>query len=136
MENPSKFQENQNPLEKKINSKREREDGGGPDRSLNVEGERDREEQVLQQKRDNCVQDLIEEHQRIRSESECSDEQRSKTMIDVLLSLQDNELEYYKDELIRGMMQVMRVQMQSKKKSKWFDRPSGEVDHSVSLHVL
>ncbi|KAI8012840.1 40S ribosomal protein S10-2 [Camellia lanceoleosa] len=54
---------------------------------------------------DNCVQDLIEEHWRIRSQSECSDEQRNKTMIDVLLSLQDNELEYFKDELIRGMMQ-------------------------------
>lgn len=60
---------------------------------------------VLQRKRDKFMQDLIEEHRKKQSGS--ASEQRSKTMVEVLLSLQGNEPEYYTDEIIRGIMQVM-----------------------------
>ncbi|XP_057501864.1 cytochrome P450 81Q32-like [Actinidia eriantha] len=59
----------------------------------------------LQQKRDRFLQDLVEEHRRVRRDS-CS-QQKSKTMIDVLLSLQETESEYYTDEIIKGLMLVM-----------------------------
>jgi cytochrome P450 len=59
---------------------------------------------ILQKKRDKFMQDLIEEHRNVHSGS--VSEQRSKTMVDVLLSLQGTEPEYYTDEIIRGMMQV------------------------------
>ncbi|KAL1546908.1 cytochrome P450 81Q32-like [Salvia divinorum] len=57
---------------------------------------------ALQVKRDNFMQDLIEEHRKIKSEK-----QENSTLIDVLLSLQENDPQNYKDEIIRGMMQVM-----------------------------
>ncbi|KAL6216662.1 hypothetical protein ACLB2K_009883 [Fragaria x ananassa] len=60
---------------------------------------------VLQKKRDKFMQDLIEEHRKGQSGS--VSEQRSKTMVDVLLSLQETEPEYYTDVIIRGLMQVM-----------------------------
>nr|XP_016483932.1 PREDICTED: isoflavone 2'-hydroxylase-like [Nicotiana tabacum] len=60
---------------------------------------------LLQEKRDNFMQDLIEEHKNNRKGSSC--EQKKNTMIDVLLSLQDSEPDYYTDEVIRGMGQVM-----------------------------
>ncbi|KAL6296178.1 hypothetical protein ACE6H2_004320 [Prunus campanulata] len=60
---------------------------------------------ILQKKRDKFTQDLIEEHRKMQSGS--VSEQRSKTMVDVLLSLQETEPEYYSDEIIRGMIQVM-----------------------------
>ncbi|CAK9155391.1 unnamed protein product [Ilex paraguariensis] len=66
---------------------------------------------VLQEKRDKFMQDLIEEHRRMRSNS--SPEQRNKTMIDVLLSLQETEPEYCKDEIIRGIMIVSYVALSS-----------------------
>ncbi|ONI33482.1 hypothetical protein PRUPE_1G427100, partial [Prunus persica] len=56
-------------------------------------------------KRDKFTQDFIGEHRKMRSGS--VSEQRSKTMVDVLLSLQETEPEYYSDEIIRGMIQVM-----------------------------
>ncbi|XP_031267154.1 cytochrome P450 81Q32-like [Pistacia vera] len=59
---------------------------------------------ILQRKRDKFMQDLIEEHRQIRNSF--ASPERSKTMIDVLLSLQENEPEYYTDNIIRGMMQV------------------------------
>lgn len=55
-------------------------------------------EKRLKQKRDQLMQDLIEDHRRMRSDS--FSEQMNKTMIDVLLSLQESEHEYYKDEII------------------------------------
>ncbi|KAL7207911.1 hypothetical protein ACSBR1_029791 [Camellia fascicularis] len=58
----------------------------------------------LQQK-DGLMQDLIEENRRMMSDS--ASEWRSKNMIDVLLSLQQNEPQYYKDEIIRGLMLTM-----------------------------
>ncbi|XP_059287250.1 cytochrome P450 81Q32-like [Lycium ferocissimum] len=60
---------------------------------------------LLKEKRDKFMQDLIEEHKNSRKGS--SVEQRNNTMIDVLLSLQDSEPEYYTDEVIRGMAIVM-----------------------------
>lgn len=58
----------------------------------------------LQKKREKFMQDLIQEHRKMQSGS--ASEQKSKTMVDVLLSLQATEPEYYTDELIRGMMHV------------------------------
>ncbi|KAJ8539527.1 hypothetical protein K7X08_013779 [Anisodus acutangulus] len=53
---------------------------------------------LLKEKRDKFMQDLIEEHKNSRN---------SNTMIVVLLSLQDAEPDYYTDEVIRGMAIVM-----------------------------
>ncbi|XP_019174307.1 PREDICTED: isoflavone 2'-hydroxylase-like [Ipomoea nil] len=61
---------------------------------------------VLKEKRDSFMQEFIEEHKQTRRRC-CSDDRRNKTMIDVLLSLQDSEPEYYTDEIIKGMGQVM-----------------------------
>lgn len=60
---------------------------------------------TLQGKRDRFMQDLIEERRRRRSDS--ASKERSRTMIDVLLSMQEDEPEYYTDHIIRGMMQVI-----------------------------
>lgn len=60
---------------------------------------------ILHRKRDEFVQDLILEHRKVKSES-ASDQGSSKTMIDVLLTLQETEPEYYTDEIIRGLMTV------------------------------
>ncbi|KAH7845503.1 hypothetical protein Vadar_002945 [Vaccinium darrowii] len=62
---------------------------------------------VLRQRRDKFMQDLIEEHRKEKKSENYCDQQRTKTMIDVLLSLQENEPAYYTDEIIRGLMQVM-----------------------------
>lgn len=58
----------------------------------------------LKRKREKFMQDLIEQHRKARERS--SSGEKNKTMIDVLLSLQETEPEYYTDEIIRGMMQV------------------------------
>lgn len=52
---------------------------------------------VLQVKRDNFMQDLIEERRKTKG----------RTLIDVLLSLQADDPLNYTDEMIRGMMQVI-----------------------------
>ncbi|XP_059637059.1 cytochrome P450 81Q32-like [Cornus florida] len=62
---------------------------------------------VLHKKRDGLIQELIEQHRR-GMKSDCSEsKERKKTMIEVLLSLQQTEPEYYTDEIIRGMMLVL-----------------------------
>ncbi|KAL2529605.1 Cytochrome [Forsythia ovata] len=58
---------------------------------------------ILKEKRDRFLQDLIDEHRRKRT----TYKNQEKTLIDVLLSLQETEPECYNDEIIRGMMQVM-----------------------------
>ncbi|KAI3465294.1 hypothetical protein Pfo_021957 [Paulownia fortunei] len=58
---------------------------------------------VLKEKRDNFLQDLIDEHRKMKG----FEGGRIKTLIDVLLSLQETDPECYTDEIIRGMMQVM-----------------------------
>ncbi|GKA67177.1 isoflavone 2'-hydroxylase-like protein [Tanacetum coccineum] len=57
----------------------------------------------LNRKIDSCSQEMIESHRRTRHHSF----KGSKTIIDVLLSLQETEPEYYTDEIIRGLIQVM-----------------------------
>lgn len=60
---------------------------------------------LLQEKRDKFMQELIEEHKNRRKGSYL--EQKNNTMIDVLLSLQDSEPDYYTDEVVKGMGIVM-----------------------------
>ncbi|RXH91624.1 hypothetical protein DVH24_020647 [Malus domestica] len=59
---------------------------------------------ILQKKGDGFMQDLIEEHRKLQSSS--VSEQKRKTKVEVLLSLQETEPEYYTDEIIRGIMQT------------------------------
>ncbi|KAK9946434.1 hypothetical protein M0R45_011900 [Rubus argutus] len=77
----------------------------------------------LQKKREKFMQDLIQEHRKMQSGS--TSEQKSKTMVDVLLSLQGTEPEYYTDELIRGMMYVMLA--------AGTDTSSGTMEWALSL---
>ncbi|XP_050273172.1 cytochrome P450 81E8-like [Quercus robur] len=78
---------------------------------------------ILQGKRDKFMQDLIEELRRTRDSSDF--EGKTKTMTDVLLSLQEAEPEYYTDEIIRGMMLVML--------SAGTDTSSGTIEWAMSL---
>lgn len=59
-----------------------------------------------QKKRDGFMQDLIEEGRRKMKIDSC-DGERKKTMIDVLLSLQESEPEYYSDLIIKGLMLIL-----------------------------
>lgn len=59
---------------------------------------------LLQEKRDSLMQSLIQEHRTMGSGGE---KKQTKTMIEVLLALQESEPEYYKDEIIRGIMLVL-----------------------------
>ncbi|KAJ9567042.1 hypothetical protein OSB04_003008 [Centaurea solstitialis] len=60
----------------------------------------------LNLKKDSTMQEMIEGHRRMRkSDSACYEE--GKTIVDVLLSLQQMEPEYYTDEIIRGLILVM-----------------------------
>ncbi|THG21369.1 hypothetical protein TEA_003672 [Camellia sinensis var. sinensis] len=52
----------------------------------------------LHKKMDDFLQGLIDEHRRDKSKN---------TMIDHLLSLQESQPEYYTDEIIRGLIQIM-----------------------------
>ncbi|KAF5961920.1 hypothetical protein HYC85_003129 [Camellia sinensis] len=52
----------------------------------------------IQKKMDAFLQDLINEHRRDKSKN---------TMIDHFLSLQESQPDYYKDEIIRGLISVM-----------------------------
>ncbi|XP_021903590.1 cytochrome P450 81E8-like [Carica papaya] len=59
-----------------------------------------------QKKTDGFMQDLIEEGRRKMKIDSC-DGERKKTMIDVLLSLQESEPEYYSDLIIKGLMLIL-----------------------------
>ncbi|XXG85949.1 hypothetical protein AAC387_Pa11g0943 [Persea americana] len=64
----------------------------------------------LQTKRDELLQNLIEERKKMRSTMCCGDEeeeQGKKTLIDVLLSLQESDPEYYTDQIIKGILVMM-----------------------------
>ncbi|KAI8548610.1 hypothetical protein RHMOL_Rhmol07G0286500 [Rhododendron molle] len=63
----------------------------------------DKRLKVLQQKRDTFMQDLIEEHRR---ENKSDQNEQRDTMVDVLLSLNKDEPEFYTDEIISGIVQV------------------------------
>ncbi|KAL6207905.1 hypothetical protein ACLB2K_018858 [Fragaria x ananassa] len=78
---------------------------------------------ILQKKRDKFLQDLIDQHRQKQSGSAL--EHRSKTMVDVMLSLQGTEPEYYTDEIIRGLMHVML--------SAGTDTSSGTMEWALSL---
>ncbi|XP_042478332.1 cytochrome P450 81Q32-like [Macadamia integrifolia] len=66
----------------------------------------------LQQKRDGFMQELIEQQRMERvhyssSSSSANSRERKKTLINVLLSLQETEPEYYTDEIIIGIILVL-----------------------------
>ncbi|KAL5559126.1 hypothetical protein UlMin_035337 [Ulmus minor] len=62
----------------------------------------------LHRKRDEFMQNLIEER-KIKMESDfgTSIKENNKTLIQVLLGLQQTEPEYYRDEIIRGLMMIL-----------------------------
>ncbi|KAJ4837282.1 hypothetical protein Tsubulata_050394, partial [Turnera subulata] len=60
---------------------------------------------MLGRKRDKFMQELIEEHRRLRSNSTADQEGGIRTMVDVLLAFQESEPEYFTDEMIRGLVQ-------------------------------
>lgn len=68
----------------------------------------EKELQELQRKRDTFMQSLIEQHRKeTRSEEDPNSEGgKNKTLIQVLLSLQETEPDYYKDVTIRSFMLV------------------------------
>lgn len=86
---------------------------------------------AVQQKRDRFMQYLIEEHRRMRKEqtscdsSEDGERKKTRTMIDVLLSLQETEPDYYKDEIIRGLMLALL--------SAGTDTSAGTMEWALSL---
>ncbi|XP_071924213.1 isoflavone 3'-hydroxylase-like [Coffea arabica] len=74
---------------------------------------------TLQMKREKFLQDLIEKHRSIASHRE------NKTLIDVLLSHQETEPEYYTDQIIRGLVQIML--------SAGSDTTSGTMEWALSV---
>ncbi|MBA0585650.1 cytochrome P450 81Q32 [Gossypium raimondii] len=62
--------------------------------------------EILQRKRDEFMQNLIDERRKLTSSNSCY-EQNSKTIVDVLLSAQETDPDYYTDDTIRGFMQVL-----------------------------
>ncbi|XP_060199367.1 cytochrome P450 81Q32-like [Lycium barbarum] len=66
---------------------------------------------VLQQNRDEFMQDMIKNcRKRMKKEGTVTDseiERNKKSLIEVLLTLQEKEPEYYKDEIIRSLMLVL-----------------------------
>lgn len=69
----------------------------------------------LQEKRDGFLQELVDEHRRrMGNNKSCfSNERNYKTMIEVLLTLQESEPEYYKDETIKDLMVVRSLSSNS-----------------------
>ncbi|XP_047306149.1 cytochrome P450 81Q32-like [Impatiens glandulifera] len=67
---------------------------------------KNREKRMLavRDKMDVFMQRLIEEHRLLRGGG---DENRSKTMVDAMLSLQDSDPQYNSDEIIKGMIMTM-----------------------------
>ncbi|KAK8642689.1 hypothetical protein V6N13_012026 [Hibiscus sabdariffa] len=77
----------------------------------------------LRWKRDEFMQNLIDERRKLTSDS--YSEQSGKTMVDDLLSLQETDPEYYTDDIIRGMMQVLL--------SAGTDTSAGTLEWALSL---
>ncbi|KAK4778915.1 hypothetical protein SAY86_006443 [Trapa natans] len=68
----------------------------------------EKELQELQRKRDSFMQSLIERHKKEAEEEDPNSEgAKNKTLIQVLLSLQETEPDYYKDIFIRSIMLVL-----------------------------
>ncbi|KAJ9186801.1 hypothetical protein P3X46_002334 [Hevea brasiliensis] len=77
-------------------------------------GAKEEELRELQKGRDGFMQGLIDENRRRRRRkrigSGCSSSSgEKKTMIEVLLSLQEQEPEYYTDEIIRGLVLILLI---------------------------
>ncbi|CAK9182861.1 unnamed protein product [Ilex paraguariensis] len=63
---------------------------------------------VIHEKRDKFMQNLIEEYRGMETKSlSAADRGRKKTIIEVLLSLHQEEPEYYTDDIIRSLMLVL-----------------------------
>ncbi|KAM5565792.1 hypothetical protein ABKV19_019692 [Rosa sericea] len=86
---------------------------------------------ILHKKRDKFLQDLIDQHRKMQSHSAL--EKRSKTMVDVMLSLQGTEAEYYTDEIIRGMMHVSHVNSRNRhlNNPKALAKAQTEIDNHI-----
>lgn len=65
---------------------------------------------ALKEKRDAFVQELIEDsRRRMWGGSGGGEAEGKKTMVEMLLTLQESEPEYYTDQMIRGIMKVLFV---------------------------
>ncbi|KAI7755998.1 hypothetical protein M8C21_027550 [Ambrosia artemisiifolia] len=89
---------------------------------------------ALRGKRDGFMQGLLDEHKRklkVAVDGGCGEsgmeekEEKKKNLIEVLLVLQEKEPEYYKDEVIKGLMQVLL--------SAGTDTSSGTMEWMLSL---
>ncbi|KAF9622008.1 hypothetical protein IFM89_029228 [Coptis chinensis] len=58
----------------------------------------------LKAKRDKFLEDLLEEHRRLRSDLKFDREEKQTPLIQVLLSLQEAEPEHYTDDVVKGIM--------------------------------
>ncbi|KAF9622007.1 hypothetical protein IFM89_029227 [Coptis chinensis] len=58
----------------------------------------------LKAKRDKFLEDLLEEHRRLRSDLKFDREEKQTPLIQVLLSLQEAEPEHYTDNVVKGIM--------------------------------
>ncbi|KAI5675214.1 hypothetical protein M9H77_06164 [Catharanthus roseus] len=66
----------------------------------------EKEMRSLQDERDKFLQDLIDEGKINRNESNSIDEGK-KTVVQSLLALQEADPQYYTDEIVKGMIQIM-----------------------------
>ncbi|KAK4781451.1 hypothetical protein SAY86_015553 [Trapa natans] len=69
----------------------------------------EKELQELQRKRNSFMQNLLQQHKEAKIEEEDPDSEggKNKTLIQVLLSLQETEPDYYKDVMIKSIMLVL-----------------------------
>ncbi|KAJ6391216.1 hypothetical protein OIU77_025244 [Salix suchowensis] len=86
-------------------------------------------------KRDSFMQGLIEE-QRRALESDCCGERKRNT-IQVLLSLQETEPEYYTDDIIKGLLLITRCRnttiFRDHQKNAWLE---GSASHVALCYLL
>lgn len=83
---------------------------------------------VLHGKRDRFIQSLIEESRKeMKSRDGCGDEGRKKTLIEVLLTLEQTEPEYYTDKVIKSLMLTILT--------AGTDTSSGTMEWALSLLV-
>ncbi|XP_043714428.1 cytochrome P450 81Q32-like [Telopea speciosissima] len=80
----------------------------------------------LQGKRTGFMQELIEEHRMVGThQTQSKEEKKTKTMLDVLLSLQEAEPDYYTDEIIIGIILTLL--------SAGTDSASGTMEWTMTL---
>ncbi|PIA32988.1 hypothetical protein AQUCO_04200023v1 [Aquilegia coerulea] len=61
----------------------------------------------MSREKDKAIQELIDERRSLKSSSSFNLEEKNKTVIDVLLSLQETEPDYYTDEMIQAFIWAM-----------------------------